>query len=166
MHYNDDYFISDDLYKYRMNELLTITLNIFLLILIGALIEGLMPDNKFIVLLKPAISIAIILTVITYIKNIKLTSDYDFNTQDYSINIEEVWENQAKNCEVILEKTMLEDCHSYNLNIDKVEVDIDFNNNSFKINNIKISGKEKISAKNYISGKYNIGLAYISTDED
>ncbi len=149
-----------------MNELLAITLNIFLLLLIGGIIENITPENKFAVFIKPAISVAIILTVIIYVKNIEFDNTYNFETKNYDINVEEVWDKQAKNCEIILEKMMLEDCLSYNINIDEIIVSVKYDSNKFEINHIKILGAEKNSAKNYISGKYNIGLAYISTGGD
>lgn len=146
-----------------MNELLTVALSIFLLMLLGGLIENIIPESKFSALIKPAISLSIILTVMVSIKNINFDNTYSFQIENYDINLQEVWDKQAKNCEKILEQKFYEDCIDYNLNIDSIDITVECDSNNFKINEITINGKEKISAKNYISGKYNIGLAYINT---
>lgn len=149
-----------------MDGLLTVALNIFLLMLIGGIVENIIPENKFASLIKPAISLAIILTVIVYIKNFNFDNAYNFDVESYDINTQDVWDKQAENCEAILEEKILEDCLLYNINIDAIDISVKYDSNRFKIEQVKITGKEKISAKNYISGKYNIGLAYINTGGD
>ena len=149
-----------------MNEFFTLIFNIFILAIIGCIIENLSPNEKILLLIKPAISIIIMLTIINFVSNIKFENEIGFDFGKFQIDSEQVWQAQAENCEKILEKEIIKDCQDNNLNITFVDVDVTYDNDSFKINKVNIGGVDKISAKNYISGKYRIGLAYISTNED
>ncbi len=149
-----------------MNVFFTLALNIFILAIIGCIIENLTINEKILSLLKPAISIMIILTVLNFISNINFKEKINFNIDRFPVDTQAVWDSQAKNCEYLFENEILKECNKNDINITSVKVNIACENNTFKIENINISGVDKISAKNYISGKYRIGLAYISTNED
>ena len=88
-----------------MNVFLTFVFNIFILILLFALIDALTINEKISIYLKPAVSVVIILTVIGLISKIDF-DNLDFNIKDYNINTQAVWQKQSEKCEEILEKEM------------------------------------------------------------
>ncbi len=146
-----------------MNEFLTLAFNIFILAIISCIIDNLTINEKILNLLKPAISVMIILFIINYLSNIDFKNRLSIDFNKFSVDTQEVWNSQARNCEMLLEKEILRDCKENGLNVSDINVEIICNDNTFKITSIHINGIDKISAKNYISGKYRIGLSYIST---
>jgi len=147
-----------------MNVFFTFVFNIFILVIIGALIDSLVVNEKLLSVIRPAVNIIILLTIIGFVSNTNISNDIQFSVEKYNIDKQAVWDEQAKICEEFLEKEMIAECSDNNININDIDIDIRCENNKFDIICIKIIGPDRFSAKNYISGKYRIGLAYINTD--
>lgn len=149
-----------------MNQFLELIFRLFVLAIISAFINNLVVNEKLFLYVKSALSVVIILTVITFISNMEINNNFDIAFDNFSIDTETVWEQQALRCEQLIEKEMIEDCRKNNINVTEIDAKVICKDNNFKIESIKIYGTDKYSAKNYISGKYRIGLAYINTDGD
>jgi len=149
-----------------MNQFLELIFILFVLAIISAFINNLVVNEKLLLYVKSALSVVIILTVITFISNMKINNNFDIAFDDFSIDTETVWEQQALRCEQLIEKEMIEDCRKNNISVTEIDAKVICKDNNFEIESIKIYGIDKYSAKNYISGKYRIGLAYINTDGD
>lgn len=147
-----------------MNELFQFIFNIFVLAIISTFIDNLTVSEKLTKYIKPAVSVVIILSIVGFITQISLNEDLNLDSEKFIVDTQSVWDEQSKLCEQLLEKEMLNDCFENNINVSDIDVKVSYKENNFNVDSVKITGTDKFSAKNYISGKYRIGLAYINTD--
>ncbi len=147
-----------------MNSILNIAFTLFILLIIACCAEQISIDNKFTPIIRPAISAMIIITIISGASKINFNETAVFFTNENAIGSDEVWESARINTEQFLKEDMLKLCKENFLNVFDIDVQIERNFESFTIKRIDISGPDKLSAKNLISGHYNVGLAYIFID--
>ena len=142
-----------------------IVFSIFTFIIITAVIEQFLPDNKISSTVKPIIFCAVIISVLSLLGSIKFNnSDYNEISEQNEINTMSVWQCVTDNCETALEDNMKELCDERSLNIEDIKVDIRADNDIFKIRTVEINGIDTSDAKYLISSYYSIPPEYIHID--
>ena len=107
----------------------------------------------------------IIAAVFLLFSEIKLPQKYSVSSQNYTANVNEVWDSTGDWLEIELSKNMTELCEKESLEIESITLDITSENETFKINEIVISGRDSIPASNLISSYYGIEKNIIFTEE-
>ena len=148
-----------------MNGLSKISIALFALLLIANLIEQIFRDNKVSKYIQPAVYSMIIAAVFLLFSEIKLPQKYSLSSQNYTANVNEVWDSTGDWLEIELSKNMTELCEKESLEIESITLDITSENETFKINEIVISGRDSIPASNLISSYYGIEKNIIFTEE-
>ncbi len=133
-------------------------MKIFLVLITLALLSSqvlrLVPESKYIFLIKPALVCAILLTVFSVGINFDLKNRIDLS--DANNNQNEVWDNAVDSTEEIFKQQILNLCKNNGLTIEKITVDLKTDYKSFDIQRILVEGPDKSAAKSLIISTYRL----------
>lgn len=149
-----------------MNSLLDITIKLFILVIVSNMLEHFFLENKYHKYIKSIIIVIMVLTLFAEIKKLNIQYDVEIDQNKYTNISDSVWEAVCNESETVLQNHMIEMCKKFNLNIDKIEVNIETNENNFIVKSISIHGKDCDQAKRIVSEYYNFNSNLIITAED
>ena len=143
-----------------MNEVKNIGLVICILMVLMAYLKQAIPKGKMLPLMNVIISVFILLSVINGVRQFDLDAIKGFLDSGYTQNTE-LW----KQSEGLVAKGLKDEFNDF-LKIEKIDaevmnVEVTAEGERFRINRVVVVGAEAERAKNIISGRYQIGLAYV-----
>ncbi len=138
---------------------------ICILMVLMAYLKQAIPKGKSLYLMKAIISIFILLSIISSVRGISWKGLEDLINGSYSKN-DEVWENAAD----LMEKGLLDEFQRYlddeNVEGQVLEVQVEGSLDDFRIDFVKVAGKESSTAKKLLAGRYRIGLNLIEAVDE
>lgn len=149
----------------KMEGIRSAGLIICILMVLMAYLKQAIPKGKSLYLMKAIISIFILLSIISSVRGISWKGLEGLINGSYSQS-NEVWENAAD----LMEKGLLDEFQRYlddeNIDGQVLEVQVKGSLDDFRIDFVKVAGKESSTAKKLLAGRYQIGLNLIEAVDE
>lgn len=138
---------------------------ICVLMVLMAYLKQAIPKGKSLYLMKAIISVFILLSIISSVKGISWHGLEGLINGSYSQS-EEVWENSA----ALIEEGLMDEFQRFlddeNIAANILKVKVSGKLDDFKIDYVKVAGKDHIIAKKLLAGRYQIGLNLIEAVDE
>jgi len=148
-----------------MEKIKSIGLVICMLMVLMAYMKQMIPYGKTTLLMNSIVSVFILLSIIDGFKTVDFGSFKSFFERSYSHNAE-VWDNAA----VMIEDGLRDEFQRYLKNerivAEVIDVTVERSSDEFEIKKVIVSGSDAETARNLLSGRYQIGIAYIEVKNE
>ena len=149
-----------------MSSIINLTINLCILVIISVIIENIISGTKSEKYVKLVITCVVITVILNFLINLEFSEINNFETDDYKVDTNGIWDDTLKILSEETEKQMLLICKQNAVNVDSIKVDLETDYSDFKIKSVTISGMQAREAKNLIAGYFQISLAYINITEE
>lgn len=140
-------------------------LTICMLMVLMAYMKQMIPYGKTTVLMNSIVSFFILLSIINGFRTIEFRSFKSFFKNNYTHN-DEVWSNAALLIADGLKSEFTNFLESERIDAEVIEVTVERGADTFEIIKVIVTGSDAETARNLLSGRYQIGIAYIEVKNE